>query len=130
MKTERLRSIAAATLGLLSGPLAGPFIADRIPDVGWLPLVIIFSGCLLVPPLVLLYQAAGGQYLAMVRTWSALFLFAVFVAAAGASALVVSAATAAVEPASLVFVAAGLGLIASLSGIKLMLLRKRATKDA
>ncbi len=130
MNNERLRSIAAATLGLLSGPFAVPFIADRIPDVGWLPLLIIFSGCLLVPPLVLFYQAASEQYAAMVSTWSTLFLAAVCVTAAGASALAVSAAITAVEPASLVFVAAGLGLVVSLGGIKLMLLRKRANKDA
>jgi hypothetical protein len=129
MRTETLWSIAAVTVGFLAGPTAGAFMAHRIPEVGWFALLTIFFVCALAPPLVLIFQAAGGQYTAMVRTWSLFFFFALFVAAVGASAFAVSAATAAVEPASLVFLAAGLGLLISLGTIKLMLLKKSAKKD-
>lgn len=130
MRTEKLWSIAAVTVGLLAGPTVGSFIANRIPEVGWVALLTIFFVCVLTPPLVLIFQAAGGQYAAMVRTWSLFFFVALFIAAVGASAFAISAATTAVEPASLVFLTAGLGMLVSLSTIKLMLLRKSAKKGA
>jgi hypothetical protein len=130
MKTETRWSIATVVSGLLAGPLTAPLFGSQIPEVGWVALLTICVGFMLVPPLVLFFQAAGGQYTAMVRTWSLIFFFALFIAAAGASGFAVSATAAAVEPAALVFLAAGLGLLVSLSAIKLLLLKKSAKKGA
>jgi len=130
MKTGPALSIVAATAGLLCGPMAQPWVANRLPDLGWSALLIVFVACALAPPVVLMLLAAGEHYQAMVRSWTAFFFCALFIVAAGASAFVVSAYTKAIDPSSLVLFACGLGVLASLYFVKLALLKTRSKTGA
>lgn len=130
MKTNLILPVAIAALGLVVGPTLQPAVVSNLPSIGWWTLTIMFIGSGLVPPLALALLASGEHYIAMARSWTLLFLLAIFLISAGVSAPVFATDPRWTTPASYVFFALGCGLVAMLSLLKLRLLRASARKAA
>jgi hypothetical protein len=130
MKIKLLLTAVAVVLGLLSGPSVQPMLINRLPDIGGWTLVIMVVIAALVPPATLVLLSMGERYQAMAHSWSVLFFVALLLLSANLAALIWSAQLTWSEPASYLLLAWGSGILASLSLIKLWLLRISARKAA
>lgn len=130
MKMNLILGIVAAIVGLVSGPSVTDAIVNRFADIGWFTIVVMFLLAALVPPATLVLLSMSERYIAMARSWSVFFFIAVFLIAAAASSLALSAGADWTSPSSYLLFAWGFGLLSILSLIKLWLLRIGAKKAA
>lgn len=123
-------ALVATVAGLLAGPSLRPPVIDALPDMTWWTIASMVLISSLALPLTLMVLATAARYRAMTLSWTVFFGVGVFFLAASASALALAASPAWTQPSAYPLAAWGLGILLSLTLLKLWLARIAAKKAA
>ena len=124
MNARNILVAVALLAGLVSGPSSLESAAFSQPPLRWSDLAFVFVGCVFALPLVLGFQALIGNNKALRWGWSFFALVAIYLVAAGISAVAVSAFRAEVAPYSFLFLAIGAGSAVGTVIVKLVFARR------